>query len=82
MVVTANALKGDRERFMSQGLDEYCTKPVKKTTILQMLKIFLPNELKVKKERVKTVVKKVPQTILKLSKSQQKSLKQSREKAC
>ena len=28
IAVTANALKGDRERFMSEGMDEYVSKPI------------------------------------------------------
>ncbi|QKF64394.1 response regulator [Campylobacter corcagiensis] len=75
IAVTANALKGDRERFMSQGLDEYCTKPVKKTTIYQMLKIFLPKELKGKKQKTKTIIKQVPKTLLKTFKEPTKVLK-------
>ena len=38
--LTANALKGDRERFLSAGMDEYMTKPVnmeKLNTILERL---------------------------------------------
>ena len=37
VAVTANALKGDRERFMSQGLDEYCTKPIKKDILAGLI---------------------------------------------
>ena len=44
VAVTANALKGDRERFMSQGLDEYCTKPIKKDILAGMLEKFIPEK--------------------------------------
>lgn len=45
IAVTANALKGDRERFMKEGLDEYVTKPIKKESILSVLNMFLPHKI-------------------------------------
>ena len=45
IAVTANALKGDRERFMKEGLDEYVTKPIKKESILSVLNMFLQNKI-------------------------------------
>lgn len=44
VAVTANALKGDREKFMGAGLDEYCTKPIKKDILAGMLDMFVPNK--------------------------------------
>lgn len=44
VALTANALKGDRERFMSEGLDEYITKPLKKDRIISVLNMFLKNK--------------------------------------
>jgi signal transduction histidine kinase/DNA-binding NarL/FixJ family response regulator len=41
VAVTANALKGDRERFMEEGLDEYITKPIKRENIQAVLSQFL-----------------------------------------
>jgi len=41
IALTANALKGDRERFLSAGLDEYTTKPIVRTEIINLLKRFL-----------------------------------------
>ena len=41
VAVTANALKGDRERFMKEGLDEYVTKPIKRKSIQAVLSQFL-----------------------------------------
>lgn len=70
VAVTANALKGDRERFMSQGLDEYCTKPIKKEALSAMLDMFIPekkagagNSATVQEKR--KVIKKVPHTVIK-----------------
>jgi len=41
IAVTANALKGDRERFLSSGMDEYLTKPVNKEKLNEVLGKFL-----------------------------------------
>ena len=40
--VTANALKGDRERFMNEGFDDYISKPVTPEVMQKVLKRFLP----------------------------------------
>jgi len=56
IAVTANALKGDRERFMKEGLDEYVTKPIKKESILSVLNMFLQDKIMV--ENKKTEIKK------------------------
>ncbi len=41
IALTANALKGDRERFIEAGMDEYMTKPVNKEKLLAMFNKFL-----------------------------------------
>lgn len=41
VALTANALKGDRERFLEAGMDEYMTKPVNKEKLLDMLNRFM-----------------------------------------
>ena len=41
IALTANALKGDRERFIAAGMDEYLTKPVNKAQILEIFTKFL-----------------------------------------
>ena len=40
IAVTANALKGDREHFMSEGMDEYVSKPIDLAKFIKVLKIF------------------------------------------
>ncbi|RLA82451.1 MAG: hypothetical protein DRG78_07185 [Epsilonproteobacteria bacterium] len=41
IALTANALKGDRERFLDAGMDEYLTKPVNKKKLAEILAKFL-----------------------------------------
>jgi len=41
VALTANALKGDRERFITEGLDEYIPKPIETNELLFILKKFL-----------------------------------------
>jgi CheY-like chemotaxis protein len=41
IALTANALKGDREKFLTAGMDEYLTKPVNKKKLSEMLGRFL-----------------------------------------
>jgi signal transduction histidine kinase/CheY-like chemotaxis protein len=45
VALTANALKGDRERFLSHGLDEYTTKPLVRTEIISILNQFLGDSI-------------------------------------
>jgi len=45
VALTANALKGDRERFLSEGLDEYTTKPLVRDDIVAILNTFLSNHI-------------------------------------
>ena len=45
LALTSNALKGDRERFLEAGLDEYTTKPLVRTEIISLLNYFLADYL-------------------------------------
>jgi len=40
IAVTANALKGDREHFMVEGMDEYVSKPINLERFIDVLRIF------------------------------------------
>ena len=44
VALTANALKGDRERFLGEGMDEYITKPIETTELLYVLNKFLSDK--------------------------------------
>ena len=41
VALTANALKGDREKFIEAGMDEYLTKPLDKNTLVSVLEKIL-----------------------------------------
>lgn len=50
IAVTANALKGDRERFLAEGLDEYISKPIDLKKFVNVLnKFFAHTHLQDKK---------------------------------
>ena len=40
VAVTANALKGDREHFLSEGMDEYISKPIDLEKFIAVLKLY------------------------------------------
>ncbi len=41
VALTANAIKGDREKFLDAGMDEYITKPLNKQKLIEILTQFL-----------------------------------------
>lgn len=46
IALTANAIKGDRERFIEAGMDEYLTKPIDKAKLTGMLTYYLTVDTK------------------------------------
>mgnify|MGYP000352244337 CR=1 FL=1 len=55
VALTANALKGDRERFLAEGMDEYITKPIETAELLYILNKFLSNKaVSEKKEKAES----------------------------
>ncbi len=74
VALTANALKGDRERLLKEGLDEYISKPIEMAELLYILHKFLnkkssfeihksENEIK-KKENINKKPIKIDKKIL------------------
>lgn len=45
VALTANALKGDKERFLKAGLDNYTTKPLVRTEIISLLNQYLSEHI-------------------------------------
>ncbi|MNV50735.1 Aerobic respiration control sensor protein ArcB [compost metagenome] len=45
VAVTANALKGDREKCLSAGMDDYISKPVRREAVARLLGKYLFKEL-------------------------------------
>ncbi len=54
LALTANALKGDRERFLEAGLDEYTTKPLVRAEIITLLNHFLADHIVYEEELTDT----------------------------
>jgi two-component system sensor histidine kinase BarA len=44
IAVTANVLKGDRERFLGAGMDDYISKPIKKEELLRIIENVVKNK--------------------------------------
>ena len=72
IALTANALKGDRERLLKEGLDEYISKPIEMAELLYILHKFIGHksalnlkglEKQQAKEEAKEAVPKVQQNI-------------------
>ena len=44
VALTANAIKGDRERFLEAGMDEYMTKPLDRQKLIEILNKYKENK--------------------------------------
>jgi signal transduction histidine kinase/DNA-binding response OmpR family regulator len=67
VALTANALKGDRERFLAEGMDEYITKPIETAELLYVLNKFLADKAKLVTEQsdtAETAASTAPETIM------------------
>lgn len=79
VAITANALKGDRERFMKEGLDEYITKPIKKDSIISILNIFMQDKIDFSEEDA--IEEKTPVTALKIELDTVENIEQTQDVA-
>ncbi len=57
LALTANALKGDKERFLAAGLDEYTTKPLVRAEIVSLLNHFLTDYIVEEASQSKEAIK-------------------------
>lgn len=54
IALTANAIKGDEEKYLSLGMDGYLSKPINTDCLVEVLKkFFIKNENETKKEVIK-----------------------------
>ncbi len=44
IALTASAMRGDRERFLAAGCDDYLSKPIQVLELLQMVKQYYPEK--------------------------------------
>jgi signal transduction histidine kinase/CheY-like chemotaxis protein len=66
VAVTANALKGDRERFLNSGLDDYIAKPAKEKDILEILQKYdmsINHDTKTIKNQPESFIEETPTII-------------------
>ncbi len=52
IALTANALKGDRERLLQEGLDEYISKPIEMAELLYILHKFLSHKSTINLDKI------------------------------
>lgn len=72
IALTANALKGDRERFLDAGLDEYTTKPLVRSEIVSLLNHFLADFIVEKKTVPESATEEVETKVIETTKKPQK----------
>ena len=51
IALTAHALKGDREKYLSEGFDDYITKPLVRDELISVLKKFLYDKVALEEEK-------------------------------
>lgn len=64
VMLTANAILGDREKYIEEGFDDFLSKPIDSEKLFQMIRHFLPEECIVerkKKWNVDDIWDKIPE---------------------
>jgi len=67
VALTANALKGDKERFLKEGMDEYISKPLETAELMAVLNKYLKRKAGVRPGRERAIKK--PKTVTKKEKT-------------
>ncbi|MEA3491087.1 MAG: ATP-binding protein [Campylobacterota bacterium] len=69
VALTANNIKGDRERLMSEGMDEFLPKPIELKKIESMLKEYFPQKVSASESRIDIILCKNQKTDNKIFKA-------------
>ncbi len=81
VALTANALKGDRERFLEEGLDEYISKPINMSELIYILNKFMKDKAHIDLDNIaktnESVAKETPVVEPEKLKSEPKKVEES-----
>jgi signal transduction histidine kinase/CheY-like chemotaxis protein len=59
VALTANNLKGDRERILSEGMDNFLAKPLELSLMMNLLKEYFPNKITKEQEKIDIILYKL-----------------------
>ncbi len=69
VALTANNLKGDRERMLSEGMDNFLAKPLELSLMMNLLKEYFPNKITKEQKKIDIILYKLRAVELKLFKA-------------